>query len=50
MCDECEKLDKRIGQYRVLSGQISDVLTKERIRELVEELEQQKDALHRTVN
>jgi hypothetical protein len=50
MCDECGKLDKRIGRYRVLSGQIGDALTKERIKELIAEVEQEKISLHRTLN
>jgi hypothetical protein len=50
MCEECEKLDKRIGRYRVLAGQIFDPLTAERIKDLIKELEQQKEALHRTIN
>jgi hypothetical protein len=50
MCDECQKLEQRIGRYRVLAGQIPDALTKERIAELVRELEQKKIGLHRTLN
>jgi hypothetical protein len=50
MCDECQKLEQRIGRYRVLAGQIPDALTKERIRELIQELEQKKIALHPTLN
>jgi hypothetical protein len=50
MCDECKKLEQRIDRYRVLAGQIADVLTKERIRELIQELEQKKMALHPTLN
>jgi hypothetical protein len=50
MCEECEKLKKRISRYQVLAGQIPDALTKQRIRELVGELEQQKEALHRIVH
>jgi hypothetical protein len=50
MCDECRKLDQRIGRYRVLASQISDALTKVRIKELIDELEQKKTALHRTLN
>jgi hypothetical protein len=50
MCDECKKLEQRIGRYRVLAGQIPDALTKERIKELIQELEEKKTALHRTLN
>jgi hypothetical protein len=50
MCEECQKLDQKIGRYRVLAGQIADALTKERIRELIQELEQKKSALHPTLN
>jgi hypothetical protein len=50
MCDECKKLEQRIGRYRVLAGEIADALTKERIRELIQELEQKKIALHSTLN
>jgi hypothetical protein len=50
MCDECKKLEQKIGRYRALSGQIPDALTKERIKELIEELEQKKMALHPTLN
>jgi hypothetical protein len=49
MCEQCKELEQRIGPYRVLAGQISDALTKERIRELIEELEQKKTALHATL-
>jgi hypothetical protein len=50
MCDECEKLQQKIGRYRVLAGEIPDALTKERIKDLIEELEQKKMALHPTLN
>jgi hypothetical protein len=45
MCDECKKLEEKIGRYRALAGQIPDALTKERIKELIEELEQKKTSL-----
>lgn len=50
MCDECKKLEQRIGRYRTLAGQIPDALTKERIKELIDELEQKKTALHPRLN
>jgi hypothetical protein len=50
MCNECKKFEQRIGRYRVLAEQISDALTKERIGELIQELEQKKMALHPTLN
>jgi hypothetical protein len=50
MCDECKKLEEKIGRYRALAGQIPDALTKERIKELIEELEQKKTSLHPTLN
>jgi hypothetical protein len=50
MCEECKKLKQRIGRYRVLAGQIPDALTKERIGELIQELEQKKESLHPTLN
>lgn len=46
MCDECNDLDRRILHYRTFLKQRFDVLTEERIQELIADLEQEKTAKH----
>ena len=47
MCDECIKLDEKIGHYRKLASAISDPLTVERVADLIKEMEARKVQLHR---
>jgi hypothetical protein len=46
MCDKCAELDKRIEHYRKMTLAVSDQLTVERIKELIEDLQAQKVVLH----
>jgi cell fate (sporulation/competence/biofilm development) regulator YmcA (YheA/YmcA/DUF963 family) len=46
MCEKCAELDERIERYRRVSSSINDQLTIDRIKELIEELQLQKAALH----
>jgi hypothetical protein len=46
MCDKCHELDKAIAQYRKMSEQASDSLTKEQIQDGIYEMERRKAALH----
>jgi hypothetical protein len=46
MCDTCVELDKKIERYRRLSSQISDQITIDRIKALIQELQTQKVELH----
>ena len=46
MCDKCVELDKRIERYRKLIQGISDRLTLESAKNLINEAEKRKTALH----
>jgi hypothetical protein len=46
MCDKCTELDGKIEHYERIAASISDQLTIDRIKELVEQLKAQKAALH----
>jgi FAD/FMN-containing dehydrogenase len=46
MCDKCIELDGKIEHYQRISASISDQLTVDRIKELVEKMKAQKAALH----
>ena len=46
MCDKCVELDGKIEHYQRISASISDQLTVDRIKELVEKMKAQKAALH----
>jgi hypothetical protein len=46
MCEKCAELDERIRRYRRVSSSVSDQLTIDRIKALIEELHDQKAALH----
>jgi hypothetical protein len=46
MCDKCVELDGKIEHYERLSASINDQLTIDRIKELVEQMKDQKAALH----
>jgi hypothetical protein len=47
MCDRCQQLESKIQQYRRFVTQGLDALTVERIKGLILELEQRKEAMHR---
>jgi hypothetical protein len=46
MCDKCIELDGKIEHYERIAASISDQLTIDRIKELVEQTKAQKAALH----
>jgi len=46
MCDKCVELDGKIEHYERISAAISDRLTIDRIKELVQQMKAQKSALH----
>jgi len=46
MCNQCDHLQKKILHYRDFLDRF-DRLTDERIRALIEELEQRKEAMHK---
>jgi hypothetical protein len=46
MCDQCDRLKEQISHYRRFLNQRFDVLTEERIKDLIAGLERQKEAMH----
>jgi hypothetical protein len=46
MCDKCVEIDKSIERYRRIILSIGDQITVERTKELIADLEAQKDSLH----
>jgi hypothetical protein len=46
MCQECDDLQTQIMRYRALLSSGFDILTVERVNELVADLERRKEALH----
>jgi hypothetical protein len=46
MCEKCAELDERIERYRRVSSSITDQLTIDRIKGLMEELQVEKAAFH----
>jgi hypothetical protein len=46
MCEKCVELDERIERCRRVSSWVGDQLTIDRIKALIEELHDQKAALH----
>ena len=46
MCEKCVEIDKTIARYQSLARNILDQITVEQAKELVDELEAQKAALH----
>ncbi len=46
MCNKCLELDGKIEHYQRISASITDQLTLDRIKELVEKMKAQKAALH----
>jgi len=46
MCEECEKVQRKITRYRQFLKQRFDPLTEERMKQLVADLERRKKAMH----
>jgi hypothetical protein len=46
MCDQCVELDKKIEHYERIARSISDQLTLDRIKQLVEQMKAIKATLH----
>jgi hypothetical protein len=46
MCDKCVEIDSKIEHYRRLSSGIADQLTLDGIKKLIEQMKEQKAALH----
>ena len=46
MCEKCIELEAKINHYRDFTKQRFDPLTEQRIKELIAELERQKEAMH----
>jgi FAD/FMN-containing dehydrogenase len=46
MCDKCLELDGKIEHYQRISASLTDQLTLDRIKEMVEKMKAQKAALH----
>jgi hypothetical protein len=45
MCEACEQLEKKITRYREIVEQAFDALTTQRIKDLIQELEQRKQTM-----
>ena len=48
MCEKCEELDRKIRHYRRFTTYALDSLTMDRIRRLVEDLQQMRASMHPT--
>jgi hypothetical protein len=46
MCEQCVELDKKIEHYESIARSISDQLTLDRIKQLVEQMKAIKAGLH----
>jgi hypothetical protein len=46
MCEKCVEIDKTIDRYRRITLSIDDRVTVEQTKELIADLQAQKDALH----
>ena len=46
MCEKCDEIDCKIERYRHVQRTILDQITVDRAKELIDELEAQKAALH----
>ena len=46
MCEQCQQLEIRIQRYRGFLKSGLDALTVERTKELIEELQRRKEAMH----
>jgi hypothetical protein len=46
MCDKCVELDNKMNHYQRLASSIDDPKTRDGIKQLVEQIEAEKAALH----
>jgi hypothetical protein len=46
MCEKCVEIDKKIERYRVLIAGVTDKLALDGLKELIDQMEAQKAALH----
>jgi|SoiMethySBSTD1v2_1073268.scaffolds.fasta_scaffold820105_1 hypothetical protein len=46
MCTKCNEIDKKIARYARLSSSVTDPVTIDRFKQLIDELEADKTALH----
>ncbi len=46
MCEKCKELDNKIERYERIRANISDQLTVDRIKELLEQMRTEKAVLH----
>ena len=46
MCEKCIAIDEKIKRYRRLGAQVSDPITNEQAKKLIEDLKVEKVALH----
>jgi hypothetical protein len=46
MCEQCVEIDKKIEHYQRMASRITDQVTLDGIKELVERMQAQKVALH----
>lgn len=46
MCEQCDKIDSRIGRYLRLSRGVNDKITMERLAIILADLDSEKSALH----
>jgi len=46
MCDQCQRIQEQILHYGQFLTQRFDVLTKERVKQLIADLQRQKEAMH----
>jgi hypothetical protein len=47
MCERCLEVDKKLQHYRVLHNSVTDNLVVQMIREMIDTLAAEKNALHR---
>jgi hypothetical protein len=46
MCEKCQEIDRKIERYRTLAKQVSDPMTHEEAKKLIDKFEAEKGALH----
>jgi len=46
MCEQCVEIDKKIEHYRRLASRLTDQATLDGIKQLIEQMQAQKVALH----
>jgi hypothetical protein len=46
MCEQCVEIDKKIERYRRLASRLTDQATLDGIKQLIEQMQAQKVALH----